>query len=335
MRIRSLLLAVMSFVSLSPLLAVPRVTAEKLPEILSGQPVARGISYSGYRPGQGPGWGEPSYEQIREDLKLLARHWNVLRLYGSNQHSELILDVIAKENLPLKIMQGLWLTGEVNNPNSPWSWPMSPEQIEWNKQSNAAEVERAIVLAHKYPTIITAFGVGNEVMVDWTDHMVPLPALISYVKRLKENVPQLITVADNYLAWTHQPDDLVQELDFITVHSYPIWEKKPVDEAMAFTKENLETVAEHYPDIPLCIGEAGWTTGTSGVEIPPDLATEANQKLYFDEFTAWTEKEGLVGFFFSAFDEDWKGGSDPAEPEKHWGLFHKDRSPKEAVLGLF
>ena len=31
---------------------------------------------------------------------------------------------------------------------------------------------------------------------------------------------------------------------------------------------------------------------------------------------------------FEAFDEPWKGSPDPLEPEKHWGLFDVNRTPK-------
>jgi exo-beta-1,3-glucanase (GH17 family) len=40
-----------------------------------------------------------------------------------------------------------------------------------------------------------------------------------------------------------------------------------------------------------------------------------------------------ITFFFEAFDEKWKGGTNPAEVEKHWGLFRADRSPKAAMQG--
>jgi exo-beta-1,3-glucanase (GH17 family) len=42
----------------------------------------------------------------------------------------------------------------------------------------------------------------------------------------------------------------------------------------------------------------------------------------------WTTKNNILTFFFEAFDEQWKGSSDPMEPEKHWGLFKADRTPK-------
>ncbi len=34
-----------------------------------------------------------------------------------------------------------------------------------------------------------------------------------------------------------------------------------------------------------------------------------------------------------SFDEPWKGSPDPLEPEKHWGLFNVDRTPKAALRG--
>jgi len=37
---------------------------------------------------------------------------------------------------------------------------------------------------------------------------------------------------------------------------------------------------------------------------------------------------------FEAFDEPWKGSGDPAEPEKHWGLFTVDRRPKRLARDL-
>jgi exo-beta-1,3-glucanase (GH17 family) len=45
----------------------------------------------------------------------------------------------------------------------------------------------------------------------------------------------------------------------------------------------------------------------------------------------WTRKEGILTFVFEAFDEPWKGSSDPMEPEKHWGLYTVNRKPKKVV----
>ena len=39
-------------------------------------------------------------------------------------------------------------------------------------------------------------------------------------------------------------------------------------------------------------------------------------------------------FTFEAFDENWKGGPEPDDAEKHWGFFRADRTPKPAVAAL-
>jgi hypothetical protein len=63
------------------------------------------ICYSGYREGQNPGLRVyPSYEEIREDLLILAKNWQFLRLYDCSRHAELVLEVISNESLHFKVM---------------------------------------------------------------------------------------------------------------------------------------------------------------------------------------------------------------------------------------
>ena len=61
---------------------------------------------------------------------------------------------------------------------------------------------------------------------------------------------------------------------------------------------------------------------------------ELNQKTYYEDLMNWSEEKKILTFFFEAFDEEWKGSHDPFEPEKHWGLFRIDRSPKLAMENL-
>jgi exo-beta-1,3-glucanase (GH17 family) len=182
---------------------------------------------------------------------------------------------------------------------------------------------------------VTAISVGNEILVDWTDHLIPLESVIEYVKRVKSSVPTAVTVADNYVPFQKGLDDLVQHLDFITIHTYPIWENKDIDVALAYAQQNYESVRQRHPQKPIAIGETGWTTATNGVGIPTSFANERAQEQYFNEMSSWSQAQNVPVFFFEAFDEDWKGGPDPLEPEKHWGLFTKDRRPKIAMRELF
>jgi exo-beta-1,3-glucanase (GH17 family) len=295
----------------------------------------RAISYSAYRSGQAPGKAEPGEAEIREDLKLISRHWNMIRVYGSGQQSATILEVIQKEGLPLRVMLGAWLKAEVSNPACPWGGIYPEAELLQNREENRAEVDRAIALAKKHPSLVTAISVGNEILVQWTDHLVPMASVINYVKRVKAAVPTAVTVADNYVPFQKGLDELVQQLDFITIHTYPIWENKGIDQALAYAEQNYESVRQRHPQKPIAIGETGWATDSNGVGIPLSFATELAQDRYFKEMSAWSQAQAIPIFFFEAFDEDWKGGPDPGEPEKHWGLFTKDRRPKIAMRELF
>jgi exo-beta-1,3-glucanase (GH17 family) len=56
--------------------------------------------------------------------------------------------------------------------------------------------------------------------------------------------------------------------------------------------------------------------------------------MYFEDLMNWSEKNKVLVFFFQAFDESWKGSSDPNEPEKHRGLYRTDSTPKIAISYL-
>lgn len=295
----------------------------------------RAICYSGYRDGQDPRQGiYPSYAEIREDLLLLAPFWSVIRLYDSSQHAETTLQVIQDEGLDLKVMLGTDLAAEVSNPNCPWGAEFSEETLVANRQINSANIDGMIGLANRYAEIVIAVSIGNEASVEWTDHMVPVERLVEYARRVKRGVPQPVTFCDNYVPWTNKLEPLAAELDFLSVHTYPVWEYFTIDSALDYTKQNYHAVAERYPHKPVVITEAGWPTVSNGRGIEPHNASEALQSDYCQQLMAWSRAEQILTFIFEAFDEPWKGSPDPLEPEKHWGLFYLDRTPKPAMRHL-
>lgn len=294
------------------------------------------ICYSGYREGQDPRQGVfPSYEEIREDLLILAEHWSYIRLYDSSPHAETTLKVIEDEGLDLKVMLGVDVAAELSNPQCPWGADYSGETLAANRQYNSDNIDRLIELSNQYADIVFSVSVGNEATVEWTDHLVPVERLVGYVRRIKETVVQPVTFCENYVPWTYKLDRLAAELDFISVHTYPVWEYRTIEQALDYSKENYYAVAEHFPDKPVVITEAGWATASNGRGIEPWNASEALQQIYYQQLMEWTKREGILTFVFEAFDEPWKGSADPQEPEKHWGLFYVDRSPKQVMQGVF
>lgn len=302
--------------------------------LLAGEVMA--VAYSGFREGQHPDRGEgarnPSDDEILEDLQIMLTHgFKLIRLYDADENSLATLRIIREHHLPIKVLLGMWLKAEYSNHEGcPWLHePIPDDELARNVSLNAEQVQRGIALAGKYDDIVIAVNVGNEALVDWNDHMVPVEKVIEYVRRVREQIDQPVTVADNYEWWKRDGAALAAEVDFVGIHTYPVWENKSIDEAMAYTIENIDGVRAALPDKAIVILEAGWATAATEFG---ERANEADQSHYFKDLRAWADATKTTIFFFEAFDEPWKGSEfDPLGAEKHWGLFNVDRTPKQAA----
>jgi exo-beta-1,3-glucanase (GH17 family) len=303
--------------------------------------VSQAISYSGFRSGQHPDLGDgvknPSYQEILEDLTLLSRDSNfrLIRIYDSGANANTVLKVIAENKLDIKVMLGIWLNAELSN-HKGCAWltePIPAETLQQNKVKNREEMERGIKLANAYPEIIVAVNVGNEALVDWTDHKIDTGTVIGYVKKVKKAIKQPVTVAENYKWWADHGQELATIVDFVAVHTYAVCEGKDIDEGMSFTLDNLREVRSALPDCQLVIAEAGWASVASEFG---ERASEDKQLQYYNGLMNWSKKMNVTTFFFEAFDEEWKGDpNDMMGAEKHWGLFTIDRKPKKVMHELY
>ena len=308
----------------TPTVASPATHAETLerrPFVprLDGAPVRAGVAYGPYRAGQRPGGAQPTDAQILEDLRLIAPRWHLIRIYGSRGSTEAILRIIHDENLPLRVILGAWIAPDAAG-------------------ENAAELEEAIRLAHTWEAEVVAVSVGNETQVSWSDHRMAPQRLVVDLGMVRAAVDQPVTTADDYSFWTTpQSDPIAREVDFLLVHAHPMWNGKTLDEAMPWTTDTLRAVATAHPGIPVVLGETGWATATNPegpeAEHVRAPAGEAEQATFYRAFTAWAATTDQPWFWFEAFDEPWKGGDDPREIEKHWGLYDVDRAPKAALGG--
>lgn len=288
----------------------------------------RAICYSGFREGQAPGATVPSYEQVKEDLLILQGDWAYLRLYDCDEHTRTVLEVIEKEGFDFKVMLGAYITAEMNNLGCPWGGTYTEEQLWDNKTYNTKQIEKLITWANEFPAIINCVSIGNEASVSWTDHYVPVQSLVQYAQMVKKGAKQPVTFCENYVPWYDKLKPLAEELDFIAIHTYPVWEYKHIHEALEYTKQNYYSVCEQNPGKTVVITEAGWATSSNGRGIDATNVNEDLQQQYIQELLEWTDAEGILCYVFEAFDEPWKGSPDPQEPEKHWGLYYENRAPK-------
>ncbi len=296
--------------------------------------LSKAICYSGFRSGQHPDRGEgaknPSYEEVLEDLQILSKNdmFQLIRLYDSGENSELVLKIIKENNINIKVLLGIWLDAELSA-HETCSWltePIPQDKLDANKEENLKQIAKGIGLANQYPNIVCAVNVGNESLVEWNDHKVSPDTVISYVNHVKSSINQPVTVADNYKWWAEHGSELAKAVDFISIHVYPVWEGKDIDEGMSYTIANVEEVKRALPDSKIVITEAGWATVASEFG---ERASEEKQLRYYTDLMTWADSMNITTFFFEAFDEDWKGETaNPLGAEKHWGIFTVDRKPK-------
>lgn len=284
---------------------------------------------------------------VLEDLRLVqATGIGSIRLFSSRAFARTVLEVIRDNNLDLKVQLGAY-------PN-PITGPAA-------EADNIAELDACIALANAFPSIVLAVSVGNETMVEWSTHKVPVADMARYIRKVRAAVQQPVTTNDNFLFWASVPKAIAEVVDYAAVHTYPFldtfynptafdWRQKAVpeaqraramvDAAVAEAKSQFERaraglVRLNLGDLPMVIGETGWAAvDTAG---GPNLAFRAhpvNQKMYFDALQAWAQegRRDVQGpkaiFLFQAFDEPWKQGDDG------WGLFNARREARYTVQGL-
>jgi len=307
-----------------------RIDKREFSPYLNDKWIGQGISYGPYREGESPGGLLPTREELTEDLNLISKHWNLIRMYGSSEVAEDVLKIIHEGKLPLRVMLGAWIARESESESQTLTASKSA------KLSNRKEVMEVIRLANAYPDEVIAVSVGNETQVDWSDHLTETELLIRNIRTVREATFVPVTTADDFNFWNKPASKPVaNEIDFIVTHIHPMWAGLEASKAMQWTEGIYAEIREYHPEKTIVIGEAGWATQVhiegEQAKLIKGRAGEEEQRLYYQSFTDWASEQKICTFFFEAFDEPWKGGPHPNEVEKHWGLFHVNREPKAAL----
>lgn len=298
---------------------------------IEGRWIGNGVCFSPYRDGQSPGGVLPNDDEILADLRLVAPYWQLVRMYDSNPVAERTLALIRREQLPMRLLLGVWI---------------APETDDASRAANREQATAAIRLANEYPDLVVAVLVGNETCVEWSGHRVGPAALLPWIKLVRSAVQQPVSTADDYNFWNKpEAQAVAAAVDFITLHGYALWNGRQVEEAMAWTSGVYDSIVRLHPGVPIILGETGWSTqydptqigpGSEGTLMKGEVSIRA-QESYLRQHYAWVEANQVPVILFEAFDENWKGGgaaTSPEASEKHWGVFTADRKPKASFQAI-
>jgi glucan 1,3-beta-glucosidase len=254
------------------------------------------ISYAPFRPGQTP--FDPSTHidarQIDDDLTRLAAVTGCIRTYSTDFGLDQVPEIARRHGL--KMLQGLWLSGE-------------PEK-------SRLQVQTAIDLAKRYPDVITAIVVGNEVLLRGE---MSAADLLNTIRAVKAQTPVRVTYADVWEFWLRHRE-LVAAVDFVTIHILPYWEDFPIPagEAGSHVAAIRQKVAAAFPGKEILIGETGWpSAGRMREGALPSPATQA--RVLHDVLTL-AKRENFRVNVIEAFDQPWKRTLE-GTVGGHWGFF--------------
>lgn len=114
--------------------------------------------------------------------------------------------------------------------------------------------------------------------------------------------------ADTWTSWekgVNQP--VINAIDYALMNGFPYWEGATPAESLDKLKRALSITRSRIQGKPLVVGETGWPT--KGDKFGNAVPSVANLQAYWKSAACWLRKEKIGFFWFSAFDEPYKGVS--------------------------
>jgi len=244
--------------------------------------------------------------QIDQDLAQLAKVTDCVRTYSVDLGLDQVPEIAQRHGL--KVLLGLWVSSHADR--------------------TQFQISTVVALANKYPDVVRAVIVGNEVLL--RGEMSP-QMLAETIRGVKARVKMPVTYADVWEFWLRYRE-LARAVDFVTIHILPYWEDDPV--AAAAAADHIDAirkrVVDNFPGKEIVIGEVGWPS--AGRMREGALPSPANQARVLADVLDRGKRERFRVNVIEAYDQPWKrvlegtvGG--------HWGLFDEATRAQKFVWG--
>lgn len=271
----------------------------------------RSLSFAPYREGFSPIQHRyPLPQHIEADLELVADKTQAIRTYSIQGGMQPTPDFARKYGV--EMILGGWLGNHL--------------------LSNNNEIAALIKSANANPDVVKRVLVGNEVLLR---RDLDVDKLIGYIRQVKQAVSQPVSYADVWSIYLKYPQ-LMQEVDFITIHILPYWEDEPVaiEKAAAHVEKIVQQVQRQARSLgiekPILIGESGWpAAGRQRGYAQPGVV---NATRYIRGLIEVANRHGLDYNIVEAFNQPWKSQHEGVVGA-NWGLLSIDRKPVFPLTG--
>lgn len=257
-----------------------------------------GLCFSPYVEGQNIG-DTLSKQQINHRLQIIAPYTEWIRTFSCTDDNELIPALAKEKNL--KVLAGAWISAD--------------------KKRNEKEIETLIQLAKD--GCVDMVAIGNEVL---HRNELQLQELVTYIKRVKQNIPQHIQVGyvDAYYQYLENPS-LVDACDVVFVNCYPFWEGASFELSLAYLDKMVALTQQIAQNKKIIITETGWPS--IGEKVENAEPNYVNAMKYFISVQEWVKTNNIEVFYFSSFDETWKIKQEGIVGAG-WGIWDKNEQLK-------
>jgi exo-beta-1,3-glucanase (GH17 family)/cellulose synthase/poly-beta-1,6-N-acetylglucosamine synthase-like glycosyltransferase len=274
-----------------------------------------GFSYSAWRTDPNTlAKREPSIDEIKQDLQLIAGRARSVRTYEATGISAQIPALASQYGL--SVTAGAW--------------------IDKSQEKDEEEVRNVISIANKVGSVNQVI-VGNESLLHG---LIEKPDLIRYIREVKANTDVPVSTAEPFHVWLDPKNaDLVNEVDFLAVHILPFWNGVPADQAVDQVMVHYNELRKAFPDKRILIAEVGWPSeGLTRVDKSGAyggggaVASPIEQGRFLRKFLIEAKKSDLDYNIIEAFDEPWKIKTEGGVGA-YWGIWNAARELKPALQG--
>jgi glucan 1,3-beta-glucosidase len=267
------------------------------------------VSYAPFRGAQSPLDLSTKIQpaQIEQDLAQLSKVTDCVRTYSVDFGLDQVPEIAQRHGL--KVLLGLWVSSHTDR--------------------TQYQISTGVDLANRFPDVVRAVIVGNEVLLRGE---VSPAMLAETIRGVKSRVKMPVTYADVWEFWLRYRE-LVSAVDFVTIHILPYWEDDPVAarDAASHVDAIRKRVVENFPAKEVVIGEVGWPS--AGRMREGALPSPANQARVITDILTRGKQERFRVNVIEAFDQPWKRALE-GTVGGHWGLFDDATRRQKFVWGM-
>lgn len=263
------------------------------------------VSYTPFVGAQTPADFGVDRKRLERDFAVLSTLTGCVRIY-SVSGMELIPEVARSHGMT--VIAGAWVGRD--------------------DAETEREIRGLITLANRYPDVVRAVLVGNEVLLRRERSA---DELLQMLQRVRAGVSQPVSYGDVWDFWLQNPS-IAAGADFVTIHLLPYWEDHPsaIGAAIDAVAHAHRQVARVFPGKEILIGETGWPS--QGRQREAAVPGRVNEARFVRGFVERARSQGWHYNLIEAFDQPWKRVQEGAVGG-YWGLFDTGRNDKQVLRG--